>query len=90
MMTMQPDDDVWARDTVTGNRAWCSACGRMFGGPASFDQHRGIRQRPRLEDAQDAGRCAVGGLQYVDRIYWTPEELRVRTRLQAIKPGAQP
>lgn len=81
--------DVWERGTVTGNRAWCSACGRMFGGSSSFDQHRGIRQKPRAEDAEDAGRCSSGGLRYVDRIYWTPTELQARTRLQAIRPGAK-
>lgn len=78
-------DDTWPRDSVTGNRCWCSACHRMFGGPASFDWHRGIKQKPRAEDAQDAGRCATRDLRYVDRVYWTPEELHTRSRLARLR-----
>lgn len=78
-------DDAWPRGSVTGNRAWCSACHRMFGGPASFDKHRGIRAKPRDEEAQDAGTCTLKGLSFVDRVYWTPEELYTRERLARLR-----
>lgn len=43
--------------TPNSRESHCRTCGRTFVTEQSFDLHRGIQQRPRREDAQDAGRC---------------------------------
>lgn len=70
---------------LTGQQCGCTVCGRVFGGPASFDHHRGIRARPRSDEAQDAGTCSLRGLIARGDIYLTAGELAVSDKMMAAR-----
>lgn len=82
------DPYTWPRESVADkpNQAWCSVCHHRFASPTAFDLHRGVRVRPRDEEAQDKGRCApvsiraAMGLQALDNIWYTQADAAMRNR----------
>lgn len=48
--------------TLTPNQAGCTSCGNVFASTESFDNHRGVRVRPRGEEAQDKSVCTPDGV----------------------------
>lgn len=86
---MSEDPYVWPRESVADkpNQAWCTVCHHRFASTTGFDLHRGIRVRPRSEDAEDKGMCLPASLRRtvkltaVDNVWYTPEDLALRARM---------
>ena len=96
-MTVQSDPYVWPKESVahSPNGAWCSVCHHRFASTTAFDLHRGIRVRPRSEEAEDKGECApvklrpALGLQSLDLIWYTKADAVLRNRMLGMRAARQ-
>jgi len=91
------DPYVWPRESVADkpNQAWCTVCNHRFASATAFDLHRGIRVRPRSDEAEDKGICApvelrpALGLQALDLIWYTKADAVLRNRMLGARAARQ-
>jgi hypothetical protein len=75
-------------------RCGCSVCGTVFLTHVSFDQHRGIKIKPKDEEAQDSGACwtnaqmlAKGLREWEPGVWGNGQECATADKYKAMRAG---